>query len=145
MSAIRKLNIDLEKCIGCLACTHICPKGLITCEDAETVRTVRFVASCSEDCMRCADACSETAISLLPSAEAAEGFLSAEFTLDRCTECRTPYATKKMLSKIRASLAERFGPEDLAWTYICPECRRTAEANQASRRGMMIRWPGKPG
>ena len=142
MSAIRELSVAVDKCIGCQACTNVCPAGLITFADDGVVRTVRFAAACAdEDCTRCADACSETAVTLSPVAEAGEGFLSATFPLARCAECGAPFATERMVARLRDSLAASLGPDALAWADTCLPCRRAGEAGHIAREGLMSRWP----
>ncbi len=140
MSAIRKLSVDVDKCIGCRACATVCPAGLITLVDDGAVRTLRLAVTCAEDCTRCADACPETAITLSPVAEAAEGFLSATFPLARCAGCGTPFATERMVARLRASLATPLAPEGLAWVDTCLPCRRAGEAGHVAKEGVMSRW-----
>ncbi|UCF92839.1 MAG: 4Fe-4S binding protein [Desulfobacterales bacterium] len=139
MSALRKLNVDLDKCIGCQACTHACPAGLINFSDHESLRTLKFAASCAEDCTRCADVCSEKAIALLAPAEGNAGVFSAEFPLRRCAACDTPYATEQMVTKLRTSLPALLVPTGLDWINRCLPCRRTTEAAGVARQGLLSR------
>lgn len=140
MSAVRKLAVDTVKCIGCQACTNVCPEKLISFSDNEVERTLQFAVTCAEDCTRCADACSEKAIKLEPTDKAIEGTFAAKFPLKSCTDCRTPYATEKMVNKLHASIPALLVPEGQDWLNICPVCRQTAEAKNIARRGLMSRW-----
>ena len=55
MSALQRLNIDLKACIGCQACTNVCPAALIGFNDEGTNRVFKFAETCTEDCTRCVD------------------------------------------------------------------------------------------
>ena len=144
MSVIRKLDVNTDKCIGCQACTHVCPEKHISFRDDETERTLQFAQTCAQDCTRCADACSEMAITLLPADKALEGVFSAKFPLFHCAGCKMAFATEKMVQKLHTSIPAFLVPDDGDWLNTCPACRRTAEAKQAAGRGLMTRW-GSPG
>ena len=104
MSAVQKLDIDMEKCIGCQACTNVCPAKRITFTDKKAERVLQFAMTCGEECTKCADACSEAAITLLPADQAIEDTFSARFPLARCTDCGSPGATEKMMAKLNAAI-----------------------------------------
>jgi ferredoxin len=139
MSAVQKLQIDGQRCIGCQACTHACPAGLISFFDKEGWRTLQLPMTCSEECVRCADACSETALRLEPTDSARREHQSLQFALKRCTACGAAYVTDKMADKLRTSVSSLLIPPDQDWMALCLECRRTAEAGQIARRGLMRR------
>ncbi len=139
MSAIRKLNFDNKKCIGCQACMNACPEAYITFADHESTRAFQFAETCAEDCNRCEEACSENAISLAPAAEASEGFQKAEFPLLQCTGCGVFHATEKMVDKTRTSLAAILGEEACSWTAMCPACRQASEAFGAAQQHLLTR------
>jgi len=139
MSALQKLEIDGQRCIGCQACTHVCPAGLISFFDKDGRRTLQFAKTCSEECVRCADACSETAIRLEPTDRIRQEHQSIQFTLRRCAACGAAYGTDKMVDKLRTSVPGLLIPPDQDWMALCLECRRTVEAGQIARRGLMRR------
>ena len=144
MSAIQKLDVDIDKCIGCQACTHVCPQKCISFGDNATDRTLQFAQTCAQDCTKCADACSENAITLLPMDQTIEGTFSAKFPLWRCTGCKMGFTTEKMVQKLQTSIPALLVPDDRDWLNTCPLCRRTTEAKQVAGRRLMSRW-GSPG
>ena len=76
MKTIQKLVVSKDKCIGCRACASKCPAAMISLTDDDGVRTIRFPVTCSEDCTRCAQVCSETAIILESVLEPVEEFFT---------------------------------------------------------------------
>ena len=136
MSAIRKLMVDPDKCVGCQACTNVCPAALIRFSDDDSDRVFTFAETCSEDCTRCADACSETAINLAPAKKASQKFFTAKFPLAYCADCETPYATEKMVAKLSVSIPTLLVPEGMDWLKTCLTCRQKREANNVSERAL---------
>ena len=134
MSVLKGLELDQDKCIGCQACTHVCPAGLIRFTDSQTERTIRFARICAEDCHRCADVCSEKAISLPTVAKAVEGFFTAGFPLMQCAGCGSAFATQKMIKKLRASIPALLVLEDRDWISICLCCRQENEAQNIAEQ-----------
>lgn len=132
MSAARRLDIDLNACIGCQACTNVCPAALIGFKDEKTERVFKFAATCSEDCSRCAEACSENAITLSPKNIAPKKPLTARFPLARCTGCGSAFVTVKMLDKLKATIPALLVPQDMDWLSACPDCRQKHEAENIS-------------
>ena len=139
MTAIRKLNVDTDRCIGCQACTNVCPADLIRFSEDESDRVFTFAETCSEDCTRCADACSETAIKLAPVTKASKKFFTAKFPLAHCANCETPYATEMMVAKLRFSIPALLVPEGVDWLKTCLSCRQKEEANNVSERALKVR------
>jgi ferredoxin len=142
MIAVRQLKVDQDKCIGCQACSNVCPVGLITFSDKQTERTIQFARVCPEDCNRCIEACSEEAISLTTVKEAPEGFITAGFPLMQCSECGTVHATEKMVTKLRALIPALLVPEGEDWTALCLSCRQKTEAKNIS--GQALKFPSLP-
>lgn len=139
MSAIRKLNVNPDSCIGCQACTSVCPAALINFSDNKTDRIFTFAETCSEDCSRCEDACSENAITLSPTKKAGKNFFTAKFALAHCAYCETPYATEKMVAKLRISIPALLVPEGMDWLKVCLACRQKGEAKSISDQGLKRR------
>lgn len=136
MSAIRKLNVDTDRCIGCQACTSVCPADLISFSEDDSDRIFAFAETCSEACTRCVDVCSETAIKLIPAKKASKKFFTAKFPLAHCAECETPYATEMMVAKLRISIPALLVPKSMDWLRTCLTCRQKGEANNVSERAL---------
>lgn len=149
-----QLLVDLEKCIGCWACTHACPAQLITLADQGQQRTLRFARTCSEDCVRCVEVCPEEAIALTPTTEIApegEGTVgtpyptvTATFDLLGCQRCEAPFTTERIVDKLLAVIPREFQADaaDLSWVRLCPACRKLTEGEKVAREWIMSRWPG---
>ena len=141
-----QLIVDLDKCIGCWACTHVCPAELITFADNDRQRTLRFARTCSEDCTRCAEVCPEEAITLTPASERApEGeYLAAAFDLLSCQQCGAPFTTERIIDKLLAVVPQEFqeDAEELSWVRLCPDCRKLTEGEKVAKEWVMSRWPG---
>ena len=130
MKTIQQLVVSKDKCIGCRACTSMCPATMITLSDKNEVRTIKFPITCAEDCERCAKFCSESAIELRPVPESSEDILTLEFSLIACTECGAPHSTEPMIDKVRSSLLEALQPVDPYWMHSCIFCRQKKTAVQ---------------
>jgi NAD-dependent dihydropyrimidine dehydrogenase PreA subunit len=140
-----QLVVDLDKCIGCWACTHACPAELITFANQDRQRVLRFARTCSEDCTRCAEVCPEEAITLTPTEAALEGeYLTATFDLLRCQQCGTPFTTGRIVNKLLALVPQEFQADarDLSWVRLCPNCRQLTEGERVAKEWILSRWPG---
>jgi ferredoxin len=141
----KQLAVDLDKCIGCWACTHVCPAELITFADNDRQRVLRFARTCSEDCTRCAEVCPEEAITLTPTEAALEGeYLTATFDLLPCQQCGAPFTTGRIVDKLLAVVPQEFQADaaDLSWIRLCPDCRKLIEGEKAAKEWILSRWPG---
>jgi len=70
---VATLELDAEKCNGCMLCTMVCPHGVFAIED----RKARIVDlnACME-CGACAKNCASSAISLEPGVGCAAAIIS---------------------------------------------------------------------
>lgn len=140
-----QLIVDLNKCLGCWACTHVCPAHLIAFADQGQQRTLRFARTCSEDCTRCAEVCPEEAITLaLTEAAPEDEYLTATFELLRCQQCSTPFTTERIIDKLLAVIPGEFQADaaELSWVRLCPHCRQLSEGEKVAKEWIMLRWPG---
>jgi ferredoxin len=139
----RRLRVDATRCIGCRACTTVCPAGLITLTDSDHRRMVRFAAVCAEDCDRCATACPTQAIRLESAAVPAGEGTILDFALAACGDCGVPLAPVEMLDHLRAAIPAQVqtDAEGQDWLALCPDCRQQSEAQRMARETLMTRWP----
>lgn len=130
----RSLVLDRDKCIGCEACTNVCPAGLITLADEGPQRTLRLATECKEACTRCADACSERAIALTPAprARAAQKYQTAAFDLLPCQGCGAFFTSRRLAEKLLVAVPKELGAtrKELGWLGLCPGCRQISEAGE---------------
>jgi Pyruvate/2-oxoacid:ferredoxin oxidoreductase delta subunit len=127
---IREIKIDQGRCIGCSACSRVCPAGLITLRDS--LDREIWLSPCSEDCQRCLEACPEDAITLVESG----GDSLISFELMACKVCSQRFAPRKMIDRIKRVLPET---DPASWADICPGCRRDIERRGAARQEILRR------
>lgn len=131
----KKIQVSVDRCIGCLACMQACQKGLITIARGDGKLILSFASSCHEvACSRCAEVCSENALSL----ECGKGKpATLTFALAPCMRCGNPFIPEEMLEKLSSTLGSLYGtgPEELNWLHRCPACRR-------KQAGMRTALPG---
>lgn len=139
MRAVRKIEVDTNTCIGCQACTHSCPADFITFSDRNGERTLKFAKTCSENCTRCVDVCSESAIRLKPTDASHREYYTVQFPLMPCADCGTYFATVKMVDKLHTSVQSLLISHDPDWLNSCLNCRQTAEAKHIAVPGLLRR------
>lgn len=139
----RQLQVSTERCIGCQACATVCPAGLIALTDSDHRRTVRFVAVCTEECDRCANACPTQAIRLVEAVAPENEGTVLDFALAVCEGCGAPLGPVEMLAHLRASIPDQVqtDAEGHVWQTLCPACRQQGEARQMAREVLLTRWP----
>ena len=125
-----EVTVDRAKCTLCFACANLCPAAAFVAE-AEPVPKLRFIEARCVQCGLCDTGCPEHAIRLHPRFMAdatarSKAQLRHEDELFRCTECATPFISRRLL----ASGLERikghsvFGAEGAARLKMCPACRQ---------------------
>jgi len=126
---------DKDKCIGCAACSNVCPNHFTTREDG-LVRTIRW-SKCTEECDLCVEFCPEKALSLVPECDETE--IVHEFV--RCKTCGRGFATERMMDRIASTVPPHLliDSSGLNWLEICPDCRRAVERERAARPVMIAR------
>ena len=131
---IRLIIADEKKCIGCRACTSVCPEGIINFSEDGGMRNIQFPGSCTLNCELCALNCPENAIMFVLREEGniegnlnrklegnLEGNLKGEkregenrfFLPDRiislklmpCRKCGATFATLKEIEKVRKAIS----------------------------------------
>jgi ferredoxin len=131
MTTTQKVSIDHKKCVGCKACSKVCPINLFTFYDEDEIRTFTFGTLCSENCSLCEKVCTGKAIKLTSTAKKEKTkFYQFEFPRLRCTTCNKAFTTKKMAEKVNLSLSARLKELKPTWIKLCPECKLQKEAVQ---------------
>ena len=128
------IKVDASLCLGCRSCSNVCPSQNIVRTETETTRTIHW-KKCKEECDLCVEFCPAKALTLVPFDEAApEPEIS--FDLVACKICGSRYATEPMLRRIESELPDNLqkDSEGREWIWICPTCRRSIEAERATRQ-----------
>lgn len=119
------IEVDPNKCVGCGACTRICPpKALTLTVEGDTAILRYFVGRCIF-CGMCADTCPEKAISITKEFELATGnvfdlYTDIEHEVKRCSMCGKTFISKKLGDKVSSKVSDI----PLETMDLCPECRR---------------------
>ncbi|AKB19870.1 MULTISPECIES: ferredoxin family protein [unclassified Methanosarcina] len=163
---IRLIIADEKKCIGCRACTSVCPEGIIHFSEEGGMRNIQFPGSCTLNCELCALNCPENAIMFLLREESnieenIEGKLGGKLEgekkagenrvllpdriislkLTPCRKCGATFATLKELEKVRRAISEKvplLSGEDF-WMELCPGCRRGTFREKEAKTLLMTR------
>lgn len=133
----RQIEVRPDACIGCAACSRACPHGRITRSREEAQLAVSFVPQCDETgCRRCANACSENAIHIIPEAAASSGEMTRLlFGLAPCVKCGNPFISQGILKKLTATLTAHYNAGTLPWLQVCPDCRRALPTRMMNLAG----------
>lgn len=119
------IEVDPSKCVGCGACTRICPpKALTLTVEGSTIILKYFAGRCIF-CGMCADTCPEKAIRITREFELATGnifdlYRDVEHEARVCSTCGKTFISKKLISKIELKVPDV--PQEVM--DLCPECRR---------------------
>jgi ferredoxin len=129
------IQVDANKCLGCFACSNVCPNQFITREELEgEKRTIRW-SKCKEECDICVEFCPAKALSLVPYDELTPEVCEISFDLVPCEVCGKGFATEPLLKRIRETIPADIQKDSSgrSWVGICPFCRRELEAETASQ------------
>lgn len=130
------IQVDAAKCLGCFACSNICPNQFITREEAEgKKRTIRW-SKCKEECDICVEFCPAKALTLVPYRDETPEKIEASFDLVPCRMCNKGFATEPLLKRIRETIPANLQVDSTgrSWVEICPFCRRELEAQTACQQ-----------
>ncbi|MDM7933977.1 MAG: 4Fe-4S binding protein [Methanothrix sp.] len=126
------IQVDADRCIGCLSCSNVCPSKKILLEEAAGNRTISW-KRCGEECDLCVEFCPAGALRLVPLDESAPE-PSVTLRLASCSACGATYAAEPMLAHVESSIPSEMKRDaaGLSWVRECPACRRWIEAERAS-------------
>ena len=130
-----RLDINIEACTLCMACTSVCPASAVV--DTPGEPKLRFVESACVQCGLCVNTCPENALTLVPqlnfSPNAIQPITLYEEEPFDCITCGTPFATKSTIERISTQLAGKHSmfadPERAELIKMCEKCRVEAQAN----------------
>ena len=132
-----RLEVNIDKCIGCGACASACPPRLINIIDTDTIRTIEFALGKCTYCARCADVCPEEAINMTKEFELAtedknDLNIIVELIMARCEQCGTAFTTQRIMEKLMAKVPKEIEiePAALDWLNLCPNCRKLREGQK---------------
>jgi Pyruvate/2-oxoacid:ferredoxin oxidoreductase delta subunit len=133
------IKVDASKCLGCCSCSNVCPSQNITRNETAEQRAIHW-KKCKEECDLCVEFCPAKALMLVPYDESAPESLIT-FDLVGCKICGSRYATEPMLKRIEETLPANVQKDatGLTWIWICPVCRRSIEAERATKQMMLGR------
>jgi hydrogenase-4 component H len=124
-------EVDIEKCIGCTACSMACPTRCIELTDTEDERVTVYCLDRCSYCGRCEEVCPTGAVTLSAEFELATDSIddiriTTHHELVRCEECDEVVGTVREIEMLKAHMAEKvdMDAEQLKWLYVCPECKR---------------------
>jgi hydrogenase-4 component H len=130
-----RLEVDIDKCIGCGACIQACPPRLISMTDQDSKRTIEFALGRCTYCARCAEVCPEKAIRMtqefeLSTEDKKDLNISAELAMAKCGQCGAAFTTQRIVDKLLSQLPKEIGiePAALEGLKLCPKCRKVHEA-----------------
>ena len=116
-------RIDPGECIGCGACTLICPSQALRRREGGEEVVIEYFAGRCIFCAMCWEVCPQNAITITREYELAaldENELKTEVSnrMAICEYCSRGYATEKALARVREVIG------DQPYLDYCIECRR---------------------
>lgn len=132
------VNLDLDACTLCHACTGACPTGALV--DNPEAPMLRFTESACVQCGLCEATCPESAITIAPQIDFSAWETPRRILKEEepfcCTECGTPFATQSGIARIQSRLSDHWmfsgeaGAQRLKVLGMCEDCRVEAVVNE---------------
>ena len=100
-----KIEVDVEKCIGCGGCANVCPARLIELSDSEATRIIEYFLKRCTYCGRCAEVCPEDAITMTREYQLATNdnndlYIRTELYMGTCGRCGRCFKPQSALDKM---------------------------------------------
>ncbi|MCS7203705.1 MAG: 4Fe-4S dicluster domain-containing protein [Thermodesulfovibrio sp.] len=123
-----RLEVDPNRCIGCGSCVRTCPSRLISIENLEAEKVVKFSAGRCIYCGRCAQLCPEKAVKITHEFELATDNkndleILIKIKMAKCIICGKPFISLNMLNKQIEKLREK-NEEEIKKLKVCLECKK---------------------
>lgn len=123
-----RLEVDPNRCIGCGSCVRACPSRLISIENLEEERVVKFSAGRCIYCGRCAQVCPEKAVKITHEFELATDNKSdleilIKIKMIKCIICGKAFTSLNMLNKQLEKLKLQ-SEDEIKKLKICSECKK---------------------
>jgi ferredoxin/coenzyme F420-reducing hydrogenase delta subunit len=129
------LDLQSDRCTGCLACVERCPTGALASESSGDELFITYEASRCIGCGICADSCPERADQALKANKVTDlGILSGDRVAlyrDRaviCESCKRVISSRALMKRLETLLAEGGVTLGTAIARHCPSCRSTFSA-----------------
>ena len=134
-----RIEVDIDKCIGCGACANACPPRLISVIDQDARRTIEFALGRCTYCARCEEVCPEDAITMTKEFELATDdkkdlLITVGLNMVKCERCGRLFTTQRVVNKLAEELPREIElePDAVKWLRTCPDCRRLLEGQKMS-------------
>lgn len=125
-------SMDVDLCVGCGACAHICPARLFTLTPNDGGISLQADFSRCIYCARCSELCPTGAIAMTDRFETATGDLATMRVALRlegasCPSCGRPLGLSRRMVSYLAATGESRGVSE-AMLAFCPTCKRRENA-----------------
>jgi len=97
-----KIEVDIDRCIGCGGCANVCPPRLIKVRDEGRMRIIEYFLDRCTYCGRCAEVCPEEAITMTTEYQTATNdrgdlYIRNEIDMGTCRRCGRCFKPKSAL------------------------------------------------
>jgi ferredoxin len=134
------LDIDVEGCTLCLACTSACPTDALSANPDRP--QLRFTESLCVQCGLCAATCPEDVIALRPRLDMAAWTAGTQVVKEEepchCVSCGKPFGVRSTIERVTAKLQGQHwmfsgdaGEARLRALLMCEDCRVEAMAGES--------------